>query len=188
MRNRLGRGAVRQSALGLLFAAGLASGVANATFIDQGGGVILDTVTNLEWEQNANHGPFNWFEAVNYGNTLALDGGGWHLASIGELDGLYDDLIAAGVCTGADCTGSIGGFTDIQPDYWSGTEFVSGVAWRFLFLLGVQGVDREGVVNFAWAVRPGDVGAAAVPEPASLLLFGIGVLGLGWVRRARRRR
>jgi hypothetical protein len=47
---------------GAAVGAELVSGAASAAFIDQGGGVILDTITNLEWEQNANHGPFDWAE------------------------------------------------------------------------------------------------------------------------------
>jgi uncharacterized protein DUF1566/PEP-CTERM motif-containing protein len=187
MRNRLGR-AVRQCALALLLAAGMASGVANATLIAEPDGVVLDTVTGLEWEQNANHGPFNWAGAVSYATTLALDGGGFHLATIGELQGLYNDLSAANVCTGANCTGNISGFTGIQSVYWSGTEVVPGsVARVFNFVVGNQGGDVENDLVFAWAVRPGDVDAAA-PEPASLLLIGVGMLGLGWSRRSGRRR
>ena len=33
-----------------------------------------------------------------------------------------------------------------------------------------------------WTIVP-ETGTAAVPEPASLLLFGLGALGLGWSRR-----
>jgi acyl-coenzyme A thioesterase PaaI-like protein len=187
MDNRIAK-SVRQLTVALLVAAGMVSGAANAAFIDQGGGVVLDTTTNLEWEQNANHGPFNWAGAVAYGTTLALDGGGWHLASIDELAGLYANLIAAGVCTGVNCTGSIGGFADIQSSvYWSGTETVPGAeAWLFHFDIGFQSFELQSSINFAWAVRPGDV--AAAPEPASLLLIGVGMLGLGWSWRRGRRR
>ena len=91
---------------------------------------------------------------------------------------------------------AVGGevLTGIQLGYWSGTERFpaspgnanSGFAWLFNFAVGIQGAEPEVGFLHAWAVRPGDV--AAVPEPASLLLIGIGALGLGWARRKGRRR
>ena len=51
----------------------------------------------------------------------------------------------------------------------------------FNFSNGNQGVNGESGSNFAWAVRSGDV---AVPVPATLWLFGFGLLGLvGFAKR-----
>jgi hypothetical protein len=177
MRNRWRVAAKRWATAVLVAGLGLA-GSASATFISLGNGTIRDTTTNLVWEQNANHGPFNWAGANTYANTLALAGGGWHLATITELQGLYNDLQIASVCTGANCTGNIAGFTGIQPFYWSGTEVIPGTFARlFFFDSGVQGAGGEGSQLSAWAVRSGNVAAVPEPQTVALLLFGLGLLG-----------
>ena len=80
---------------------------------------------------------------------------------------------------------AVGGemLTGIEDIYWSGTEFNSLRAWFFRFDLGAQGSSVQPNPFSAWAVRSGDV-----PEPSSLLLIGLGALGLVWSRRRGRRR
>jgi hypothetical protein len=78
--------------------------------------------------------------------------------------------------------------TGIQAEYWSGSGLTSTLAWRFNFGNGQQLLESQSFAIPAWAVRAGDVNVAAVPEPASLLLFGVGILALGWTRRSGRRR
>jgi hypothetical protein len=95
--------------------------------------------------------------------------------------------------TGSPKTGNqtaLGGemLTNIQDFHWSGTAFDSLTAYMFNFTSGLQGTVIKDLPLAAWAVRPGDVGAAAVPEPASGVLFGIGALAMLWATRVRRRR
>lgn len=81
-----------------------------------------------------------------------------------------------------------GPFSNIGGYYWSGTEYLPGDpytypganVWDFDFGTGEQGAGAKSLYGSAWAVHSGDVGAATVPVPAALWLFGsaLGLMGL----------
>ncbi|MCP4322449.1 MAG: PEP-CTERM sorting domain-containing protein [Alteromonadales bacterium] len=80
-------------------------------------------------------------------------------------------------------------FTNVQSyAYWSGTAYSSrGVstilAWGFGASYGGQDRgDQNKSLRYAWAVRDGDV--SRVPEPTTLAIFGLGLLGLVMRKRA----
>ena len=87
-----------------------------------------------------------------------------------------------------------GPFINVQSNYyWSGTECVDDppdrvdCAWHFGFFNGSQGCESKDDTTYAWAVRDGDV-STSVPEPATMLLLGSGLIGLLGFRRKFRKK
>jgi hypothetical protein len=164
---------------------------------------LYDDVLKVTWLRDANaNGAMTWANAVAWADRLAVGAfDDWRLPTALNADG-------SGPCGPAfNCTGSEmghlwytalgntagaftndGDFLNMQSNvYWSGTEYAPSPtsAWVFNTYNGFQGGNFKGSQVYAMAVRPGDVLAAQVPEPESLLLALTGLGALALVRRRR---
>jgi hypothetical protein len=54
-------------------------------------GTVYDTQTKLTWQQVISTSPYTWTDATTYCSALSLNGAGWRVPSIGELQTLVDE-------------------------------------------------------------------------------------------------
>ena len=163
---------------------------------------LYDTDRNITWLRDANvNGRMNWDDANTWANGYSIGiYNDWRLPSALNADGT--DPCSAFGCTGSEMghlwyseLGNIanaftndGDFLNMQSShYWSGTEYAPNpdYAWDFRTNAGSQIADSKDSPFYAMAVRPGDVLAAQVPEPESLLLALTALSALALVRRRR---
>ena len=172
---------LRSAALcGLLAAAGLS----HAGLIERGDGVVYDSVSGLDWEQNPATSQINWIDANTYVDNLALDGGGWRLPHKTELQDMYAQLSALTGC--GDCTGDQGPFDGLQLGYWTDLIYFAGQPGAFY--VGFWRPDSfAGLFQtspaWVWAVRKG----TPLPLPSTAWLMAAALPALWIVRRRSRR-
>jgi hypothetical protein len=176
----------------------------HAALVDNGGGLIYDTVLDITWSQPDT--TRSWDDAKTWAAGLTLGGvSGWRLpyisvaASAGPFTGTPVDCNTAtelacrdnefgymfyhnlsgtngqSILTSGDPDLAL--FSSLQSDgYWFGTAFDSDFAWNFYFDNGGQFRDKLGFNYHSWAVHSGDI--RPIPVPAAMWLFGSGLLGL----------
>jgi len=140
--------------------------------------------------------------STDYGYNISAPGSAYPSSTGNEMahmfystlgDKAYYNTSGAGPQAGWGLTNS-GPFSNVQSYlYWSAMESMpnGSSAWAFTFGQGGQFDYNKPTSGFyAWAVHSGDVGVAAatstVPVPATIWLFGSGLLGLAGVARHRR--
>jgi hypothetical protein len=119
-------------------------------------GVVGDSVSKLEWQDDySDNGgdikQLSWSEAINYCETLTLNGGRWRLPNIKELTSLIEDTTYNPSISST--------FEFISSDnYWSSTVNVnaSNYAWIVYFSSGNIHIYDKKHTNYVRCVRAGE--------------------------------
>jgi len=174
--------------------------MAHATLINRGNGLIYDDVQDITWLQNANLAgdAMTWVDSMDWASNLSFGGfDDWRLFESNEfcsdyycitteLSHLFYETLDLTQGTSMVATAIANKFENVKDDrlYWSGTS-LSGSNTQVLTFDIIDGYrtkhGKTGYFGYAWAVRDGDVGA--IPEPSSVAILALGLLGLIRVRR-----
>jgi Protein of unknown function (DUF1566) len=121
-------------------------------------GYWVDPSTGLMWAGKDNGKDVSWKKAMKYCRDMRLAGySDWRLASLGELEGIYDKDVNApglarlgGPATGSAFTWHVKGNLFLTGDQWSSNQSIddrgkpSGYVWYFDFNEGRSDDDPTG--------------------------------------------
>jgi len=115
------------------------------------GDVVKDTVSKLEWQDNAIGSATTWQGAIDRCESLTLDGhSDWRLPNINELKSIIDRSKSNPAI--------VQGFKNTSSnDYWSSTtnEYYKNYAWIVYFSNGGVGYYDKGNNYYVRCVRDG---------------------------------
>ena len=97
-------------------------------------GIVRDTKTGLEWKVGPDKDT-NWHEANSWVQSLTLDGGGWRMPTLDELEGLYNK--------GASLLNMTPLLKTTGWQVWSCENKNESFAWGFYFCRGGKGWDSH---------------------------------------------
>lgn len=130
-------------------------------FTDNGNGTITDNVTNLIWQKLANTDTLTWEQALNYADTLSLNGNiDWRLPNIKELQSINDENLMSPSVNPAF-------FSNIGiKKYWSSTTLPNQTdkAWYLSTQFGITTYDLKTVKHNLICVRGDQGGTTAINE------------------------
>lgn len=102
---------------------------------DASGNVVVDATFKVSWQQATAASPYNWTNAKAYCQNLQLQGSGWRLPTLRELQSLVDFKTSSPAIDKAY-------FPDTVNDYyWTSTVYQpsASVAWVVGFYNGDSG-------------------------------------------------
>ena len=156
----------------LTFILGLST-IANAALVDNGGGLIYDTDSNITWYVDPTGTIRSWTDSLAWAAGLTVGGvTGWRLPTALNPDlsgpdaGLFVTESEMGHLYYTELGNSPGGITNEGPFtnlhhfvYWAGEEYVPvpTVAWAFFFHTGEQDVVSKISSFYTMAVHSGNV-------------------------------